>query len=60
MAGTYHSFDHAKYSQRNLAEFCCCFNRRFDLRPMLPGLLRALVTTKPLPLKVLRFSEVGH
>lgn len=54
MAGTYHSFDHAKYAARYLAEFCYRFNRRFDLPAMLPGLLRAMVSTKPLPLKVLR------
>ena len=54
MAGTYHSFDHAKYGARYLAEFCYRFNRRFDLPAMLPGLLRALATTRPLPLKALR------
>lgn len=58
MAGTYHSFDHAKYAQRYLAEFCYRFNRRFDLQAMLPRLLKALATTGPLPLKVLRVSEV--
>ena len=58
MAGTYHSFDHAKYAARYLAEFCYRFNRRFDLPAMLPRLLRALVSTRPLPLKVLRVSEV--
>lgn len=59
MAGTYHAFDHARYGARYLAEFCYRFNRRFDLAAMLPRLLSALVTTKPLPLKVLRLSEVG-
>lgn len=58
IAGTYHSFDHAKYAARYLAEFCYRFNRRFDLPSMLPRLLRALAVTKPLPLKVLRVSEV--
>ena len=59
MAGTYHAFDHARYGARYLAEFCYRFNRRFDLAAMLPRLLRALATTKPQPLKVLRLSEVG-
>ena len=59
MAGTYHSFDHARYGARYLAEFCYRFNRRFDLPAMLPRLLRALVTIKPLPMKVLRVSEIG-
>ncbi len=58
MAGTYHSFDHAKYAARYLAEFCYRFNRRFNLRAMLPGLLRAVAATGPLSLKVLRASEV--
>ena len=59
LAGTYHSFDHARYGARYLAEFCYRFNRRFDLPAMLPRLLRALATTRPLPLKVLRLSEVS-
>lgn len=57
LAGTYHSFDHAKYGARYLAEFAYRFNRRFDLAAMLPRLLRAAVTTKPLPLATLRWSE---
>ena len=56
---TYHSFDHAKYAARYLAEFCYRFNRRFDLPAMLPRLLRALASTRPLPLKVLRLSETS-
>lgn len=60
MAGTYHSFKHAKYAARYLAEFCYRFNRRFHLPLMLPRLLGALATTAPLPLKVLRVSEVGR
>ena len=57
--GTYHSFDHAKYGARYLAEFCYRFNRRFDLPAMLHRLLRALATTGPLPLKILRMSEAS-
>ena len=60
IAGTYHSFDHTKYAARYLAEFCYRFNRRFHLPSMLPRLLRALATTRPLPLKVLRVSETCH
>jgi len=33
--GTYLSIVH-KYLPRYLAEFCCRFNRRFDLRQMMP------------------------
>ena len=58
MAGTYHSFKHSKYAQRYLAEFCYRFNRRFDLAAMLPRLLGALVSNRPLPLTTLRGSEV--
>lgn len=57
MAGTYHAFDHTRYAARYLGEFAYRFNRRFDLPAMLPRLLRAVVSTKPLPLKVLRLSE---
>ena len=59
LAGTYHAFDHAKYGARYLAEFAYRFNRRFDLAAMLPRLLRAAATTKPLPLRSLRLSEAG-
>ncbi|WP_394791432.1 IS1595 family transposase, partial [Rhodoferax sp.] len=59
LAGTYHAFDHAKYGARSLAEFAYRYNRRFDLAAMLPRLLRAAATTKPLPLCRLRLSEAG-
>jgi transposase-like protein len=59
LAGTYHAFDHAKYAGRYLAEFAYRFNRRLDLAAMPARLLRAAVTTKPLPLKILRYSEAG-
>ena len=35
LVGTYHSFNHAKYAARCLAEFAYRFNRRFDLPSML-------------------------
>ncbi|TAM80166.1 MAG: IS1595 family transposase [Candidimonas sp.] len=60
LSGTYHSFNHAKYAHRYLAEFAYRFNRRFDLAAMVPRLLRAAVTTKPLPLSVLRVSEPSN
>jgi ISXO2-like transposase domain/Transposase zinc-ribbon domain len=59
LSGTYHSFDHAKYGARYLAEFAYRFNRRFDLAAMVPRLLRAAVTTKPHTLRALRMSEAG-
>ncbi len=60
MAGAYHAFDHAKYAQRYLAEFCYRFNRRFDLAAMLPRLLKALTTTRPLPMTRRRVPEVSR
>jgi transposase-like protein len=57
--GTYHSFDHFKYASRYLAEFSYRFNRRFNLAAMIPRLLRAAALTKPLPWKVLRWSEAA-
>lgn len=59
LSGTYHSFDHAKYAARYLAEFAYRFNRRFDLAAMVPRMLRAAALTKPLPLKSLQWSEAG-
>jgi transposase-like protein len=54
LSGTYHSFDHAKYGARYLAEFAYRFNRRYDMAAMLPRLLYAAALTKPQPLKHLR------
>lgn len=58
MAGTLHSFKHAKYAARYLAEFAYRFNRRFDMPAMIPRLLRAAALAKPQPLRSLRLSEV--
>ena len=60
LKGTYHAIDHAKYAHRYLAEFSYRFNRRFDLPAMVPRLLRAAVTTKPHPRRVLKISESGN
>jgi hypothetical protein len=57
LAGTYHSFDHAKYGDRYLAEFAYRFNRRFNMAAMLPRLLRAAASTAPQPLRNIRWSE---
>ena len=60
LSGTCHAFDFKKYGHRYLAEFQYRFNRRFDLKGMLPRLLRAASLTKPHPSTKLRFSEVGN
>jgi transposase-like protein len=47
LSGTYHAFDFDKYGHRYLAEFQYRFNRRNNLKSILPRLLRAdAVTTK--------------
>ena len=58
LAGTYHSFNFAKYAHRYLAEVQYRFNRRFDLAAILPRLLRAAAVTRPQPGRLLRAAEV--
>lgn len=45
--GTYHAFGFATYAHRYLAEAAWRFNRRFDLKVLLPRLLVAAVRCKP-------------
>lgn len=59
ISGTYHAFKFAKYAPRYLAEFQYRFNRRYDLRSILPRLIRAAATTKPCPGHQLRLAEFG-
>ncbi len=47
LAGTYHAFRYRKYARRYLAEYQYRFNRRFDLKAIVPRLLRAAATTAP-------------
>ena len=42
-AGTYHAFSYAKYVHRYRTEFQYRFNRRFDMKSMLPRMLHALL-----------------
>ena len=58
ITGTYHAIKFQKYAQRYLAESQYRFNRRFDLKSILPRLLRAAVKTKPKPLYVTRLAEL--
>lgn len=55
---TYKGVKAAKYGQRYLAEFQYRFNRRFDLRAMLPNLLHAAAITSPYPEYRIRAAEV--
>lgn len=45
MTGTYHAIKFAKYAHRYLAEVQYRFNRRYDLRAILPRLVRAAAGT---------------
>ena len=45
MTGTYHAIKFAKYADRYLAEVQYRFNRRYDLRAILPRLIRAAAAT---------------
>jgi hypothetical protein len=57
LSGTYHAFDFVKYAHRYLAEVQYRFNRRFDLSTILVRLVRAAVTTKALPVQLIRAAE---
>jgi ribosomal protein L37AE/L43A len=60
ITGTYHAFDFAKYAHRYLAEFQFRFNRRFNMKTLLPRLLAALVGAPPASERVLRAAEVAR
>jgi transposase-like protein len=52
--GTYHAIRFFKYSERYLAEAQYRFNRRFDLKAMLPRLVVATARCQPWPERALR------
>jgi ribosomal protein L37AE/L43A len=58
ITGTYHAFDFAKYAHRYLAEFQFRFNRRFNMKTILSGLLHSLIAAPPSPERWLRLAEV--
>lgn len=58
LTGTYHAVKFAKYAQRYLCELQYRFNRRYDLRAILPRLACAAAATLPLPERVIRCAEV--
>lgn len=57
MSGTYHAFDFAKYTPRYLAELQFRCNRRYDMRSMLPSILRAMARSAACPEHGLRAPE---
>ena len=60
ISGTYHAFAFAKYAHRYLAEFQYRFNRRFNMKTLLPRLLVALVGAPPVSERALRAAEVSR
>ena len=60
ISGSYHAIRHGKYARLYLAEAAYRFNRRFDLRAMLPRLSRAMMLCKPYPEPVLRMASNFH
>lgn len=57
LSGTYHAFHFDKYGHRYLAEFQYRFNRRENLKNILPRLLRAAATTPKRTESWLRLPE---
>jgi hypothetical protein len=57
LCGTYHAFDFVKYAPRYLAEAQYRFNKRFDLRSILPRLVRAAAVTLPCAAPLIRAAE---
>lgn len=57
ITGTYHAFHFRKYGSRYLAEHQYLFNRRFDMKAIMPRLLRAATTTGPRSEAWLRSAE---
>ena len=58
LTGTYHAIKFAKYAYRYLAEVQFRFNRRYDLRAILNGLLGALVRAPRRPECGIRVAEL--
>lgn len=54
--GSYHAIN-SKHLPRYLAEFCYRFNRRFDLRAMMPRFIKVAANTPPMPGRLLRLAE---
>ncbi len=56
LRGTFHAVSE-KHFPRYLAEFCYRFNRRFDLRQLIPRFCFVAVRTQPFPARILRKAE---
>ena len=58
LTGSYHSIN-PKHLPRYLAEYCYRFNRRFDLRSMMPRLGYIAARTCPMPERLLKLAEAS-
>ena len=59
-SGTFHAFNFEKYGYRYLGEAQYRFNRRFDLKTILPRFIVAAAQTGARPERFLRLSEDRH
>ena len=55
--GTFHAIS-KKHFGRYLAEFCYRFNRRFDLRQLIPRFTYVALRTPPMPQKLIKLAEL--
>ncbi|CAM4148884.1 hypothetical protein VRRI112168_15900 [Vreelandella rituensis] len=56
ITGTYHAI-RGQHAPRYLAEFEYRFNRRYDLKAMIPRFLAVAVKTPPMPYRFLKMAE---
>lgn len=56
LRGTFHAISEKHFPQY-LAEFCYRFNRRFNLRQLIPRFCFIAVRTQPFPARVLKMAE---
>lgn len=55
--GTFHAIS-KKHFSRYLAEFCYRFNRRFDLRALIPRFTYVALRTPPMPQRLIKVAEL--
>jgi len=56
--GPYHTIGE-KHVPRYLAEFCCHFNRRFELGKMIKQLAQAAINTLQIPQRILKLAGIS-
>jgi transposase-like protein len=60
MSGTFHAFNFEKYASRYLAAVQYRFNRRFDLRALLPRFIKAAAEAGKRPAQWIRHAEDSY